>query len=411
MLKSVFIFYVTVMLLALVGTASAASKAPIRIADIDPYSGPFASVGLWSVDNLKFNASLINKNGGINGHKIEIVPLDNALNPKKSLIQFHKAVNEGIRYIAQNNSDTVASALLNAVNKHNRRNPDDPVLYLNYGAIGDEFTNSRCSFWHFLFDANVSMKMNVLTDWIAKQKKIHKVYLFNQDYSFGHSVAKEARKMLKKKRPDIKIVGDVFIPLGKVKDFTPYVTRIKASGADAVITGNWGQDVTLLVKAAADSGLNIPFLTYYGGLVGTIKAVGKKGVDRLYEAWLYNGDFKNPKMAKRNAEFHKKTGFEYGDLRGFYMIHMLKAAAEKADSIDPTKVAFALEGLKYKGPVGLAFMRAKDHQIEVPMFISVLKGHMKYGAGGTPYNYHAIAKFSAKHGKMPTTCKMHRPKR
>lgn len=412
MLKSFFVSVFAAVLMILAGTAGAAEKAPLRIAFIDPLSGPMAGVGVPALAQMKFEANRINKEeGGINGHKVEIVAFDNKLSPQQTLVQFQKAVDDGIRYMALADGDSFASALLNAVNKHNQRNPKDPVLYLNYGAIGPEFTNERCSFWHFLFDDNTDMKMNILTDWVAKQKSIHKVFLINQDYGFGHRVAEDARKMLKEKRPDIKIVGDVFHPLAKVKDFTPYVTQIKQSGADAVITGNWGQDISLLVKAADSLGLKIPFVTYYSNSPGTPSAMGKSGVNRVYLVWGYNGDYKNPQMAKRQQAMKKETGYDYGDIRQIYMLGMLKQAAEKADSIDPTKVAFALEGLTYDGPAGPVTMRAKDHQIEEPMFVSVFTDNMKYGYGNTDgLNFHAIEKFTAQQGEMPTTCHMRRPK-
>ena len=410
-LKSLFTSLTVVALMLLTGIAGAAEKEPLRIAYIDPLSGPMAAVGTISYEQFKFDAARINKAGGINGHKIEIIGFDNKISPQESLVQLRKAMDAGIHYVAQANGSSVGSALLNAIAKHNQRSPDDRVLYLNFGAVDPAFTNQRCSFWHFRFDANATMKMNTLTSWIAKQKNIHKVFLINQDYSFGHSVSDDARQMLKEKRPDIEIVGNVFHPLAKVKDFTPYVSQIKASGADAVITGNWGQDITLLIKAAADYGLDIPFMTYYANSVGTISAVGDKGVGRVNLVWLWNGDYKDPQMAQRELTMYKQTGYDYGDLRATYTIEMLKKAAEKAGSIDPTKVAFALEGLQYEGPAGTAVMRAADHQIQVPMFISKMQDNMKYGAEGTPYNFHALHQFSAADGELPTTCHMRRPKK
>lgn len=368
--------------------------------------------GQAQLANMQFGANQINKEGGINGHEVKIVPFDNQISAKKTLLQFNKAVDKGIHYVTLANGDNTASVLLHAVNKHNKRNPDDPVVFFNYGAIGSEFTNQRCSFWHFLFDADIDMKMNILTDWVAQDKDIHKVFLINQDYSFGHHLAKDAIKMLKEKRPDIKIVGDVFHPLAKVKDFTPYVTKIKSSGADMVITGNWGSDMSLLVKASADLGLHIPIVTYYAITPGTPTAMGKKGVSLVYMVWLWNSDYKHPAMARMEENSNKQTGYDFIDLRSFYMLNMFKKAAEKAGSIDPTEVAFALEGLKWDGPVGTAFMRAKDHQIEVPMFVSVFTDDMKHGLEETgDLGFHALEKFSAKHGELPTTCKMRRPKR
>jgi branched-chain amino acid transport system substrate-binding protein len=405
------------MLVALAGTASAANensadKKPLRIAFIDPLSGPMASVGKPEVATFKFSAQRINKEGGINGHKIEIVPMDNELSVKKTLVQFHKAIDKGIRYFTLGDGDAFASALINAVNKHNKRNPKDRVIYLNYAAIGPEFVNSRCSFWSFLFDANNDMKMNILTSYIAGQKDVHKVFLINQDYGFGHRVSKDAMKMLKKKRPDIKIVGNVFTPLAKVKDFTPYVTNIKASGADAVITGNWGSDLILLMKAATHSGLDIPFFTYYANQPGTVTQIGAGGVGSLSVVDAMPADYEKPELAKREVSMKKQSGFDYAFLRITYELRMLKKAAEKADSIDPTKVAFALEGLQYDGPFGQVTMRAKNHQILMPMFVSVLQDNMKYGADNTDdLNFHQLEKFSAKEGKLPTSCHMRRPKK
>lgn len=399
----------TIVLAAFMASANAADKAPMRIADIDPSSGMAAAIGDWGTENLKFNANVINKEGGIDGHKIEIVPFDNGLSTQKTLVQFHKAVNEGIRYIAEAAGDPAAFAILKAVNQHNERNPSDPIMFLNYGAINDKFTNQDCSFYSFLFDATVSMKMNALTNWVKQQKNIHKVFLFNQDYIFGHDVAAGAREMLAKKRPDIKIVGDTFVPLATVQDFTPYIAQIKASGADAVITGNWGTDMSLLVKAAAQAGLNIPFLTYYGGLVGTVSAVGDAGVGRVYQVWGWDSDL-TPEEGAREEKMYKTTHYDNTDIRSIYMFNLLKEAGDKAHSINPTKIAAAMEGLHYKGPVGDVWMRAKDHQIQMPMVVSVMKDGMKYGLEGTHIGFQEMGTIPAADVTLPTSCKMKRPK-
>ena len=81
----------------------------------------------------------------------------------------------------------------------------------------------------------------------------------------------------------MQIVGDDLHPIGQVKDFAPYVAKIKASGADSVVTGNWGQDLTLLIKAAKDAGLNVNFYTYYASTSGvpTAMAAGVGGKVRM----------------------------------------------------------------------------------------------------------------------------------
>ena len=404
MLKALVSIFTTTVLLA--GTASADT---VRIALIDPLTGPMAAAGQSAIDHLNFHAETINANGGINGDKIEIVGMDNKVNPQETLVQFQKAVDNGIRYVTQGMGSSVGSALLTAVNKHNARNPGKEVLYLNMAAVDPAFTNERCSFWHFRFDAHVDMKMNAMTSWIQGRDDIKKVYLINQDYSFGRAVAEAATKMLKEKRPDIEIVGQDFHPLAKVKDFTPYVSKIQSSGADAVITGNWGQDITLLVKAAADYGVDLPFLTYYGAMAGVVTQVGEAGVDRIYQVNEYYGDFDDPDMADQQVAMYEQTGWDYYWLRLSTMLDMLQKAADKAGSTDPVKVAFAMEGLEVDTPTGKVMMRKQDHQMQMPLFISVLKDDMKYGAEGTDFNFHKIAEISRDEVSLPSTCKMRRP--
>ncbi len=164
------------------------------------------------------------------------------------------------------------------MSKYNDRNPGKEILYLNYAAVDPILTNEKCSFWHFRWDANSDIKMAALTTFMKSQPNIKKVYLINQDYSFGHSVEQAAKAMLKEKRLDIEIVGDEFHPLLKVTDFSPYIAKIKASGADSVITGNWGQDIALLLKAAADAGLQADFYTYYAGGAGGPTAIKHTGL-------------------------------------------------------------------------------------------------------------------------------------
>ena len=405
MLKSLLSMVAATVLL--VGTASADT---VRIALIDPLTGPMAAAGQSALDHLKFHAEKINENGGINGDKLEIVGLDNKVNPQESLVQLQKAIDDGIRYVTQGMGSSVGSALLAAVNKHNQRNPGDEVLYLNMAAVDPAFTNERCSFWHFRFDAHVDMKMNAMTSWIEGRDDIKKVYLINQDYSFGQAVSQAAREMLKEKRPDIEIVGNDFHPLAKVKDFTPYVSKIQSSGADAVITGNWGQDITLLVKAAAEFGLEAPFYTYYGASSGVVTQLGDKGVDRIYQINEYYGEFEDPEMAKRQTELYEQAEWDFYYLRLSTMLDMLKKASDQAKSTDPVDVAKAMEGMELETTTGEVVMRAEDHQIQLPMFISVMKDNMKYGAEGTDYNFKKVARIDREAVSLPTTCRMRRPK-
>lgn len=408
-------------LLAMVaGTATASDT--IKIAYIDPLSGPFAGVGDAGYRHFQYNAELINAKGGVLGGKMfEIVPFDNKVSPKESLIQLQSAIDQGIQIITQGNGSSVAGALIEAVNKHNKRNPDKPVLYLNYAAVTPAFTNEKCSFWHFRFDAHVDMKIAAITDYIKEKKNITKIYLINQDYVFGHAVSDAAKAMLKQKRPDIEIVGDTFTPLGKVKDFSPYIAKIQATGAQAIITGNWGPDMSLLVKAAKDAGLDAQFYTFYGSGLGAPAVIGEAGIGRLISVTEWHLDLNQEENNKEDEAFFLgyqkkysdggKSPYYYGRIRT--TMDMLAAAINKAGSTKPKDIAYALEGMEYETPYGKVWMRAEDHQLIQPLYLSVYakagEGTVKYDAENSGVGFKTLKRIEAAATAMPTTCHMVRP--
>jgi branched-chain amino acid transport system substrate-binding protein len=398
--------------IALAATICAGTAAAdFRIAFIDPLSGGAASAGVSAQKHIAFFTDKINAAGGLNGEKITVLSYDNKVSPQESLIMLKKALDEGARIVMQGNGSSVAHAITDAVLKHNERNPGHEVLYFNYAAVDPALTNEKCHFWHFRFDADADMKMTALTDTIAKDPKIKKVYLINQDYSFGKAVAAAARTMLAAKRPDIQIVGDELHPLQKVQDFSPYVAKIKASGADTVITGNWSNDMLLLFKAGKDAGLHMNWYTYYGGGLGSVPAIGKDGVGMLKHVTEYHNNV-FPQMHPDEVAFHKRfpdKGDElfYWRLRNTFLL--LDAAAKKAKSNDPAKLARALEGMKLPTPVGEMQMRADNHQLLQPLFVSTLSDKTKYDIEGTGLGFVTDAKLDAQSTALPTTCKMQRP--
>jgi branched-chain amino acid transport system substrate-binding protein len=307
----------------------------------------------------------------------------------------------------------VASALIDAIAKHNKRNPGEEDLFLNYAAVDPAFTTDRCNIWHFRFDAAADMKMEAVTDWVKAQAAIKKVYIIGQDYSFGKAVAAAAVKNLTEKRPDIEIVGNELHPLGKVKDFTPYIQKIISSDADAVITGNWGADMVLLIKAAIDSGYDGPILTYYGGAKGAAGAMGAAAVGQGKAIVEHNTNLPMP-----DAQATYVDGYEaaYPDDNYYYhrihnAMNMLSMAADKAGSTEPKAIAFALEGMTYDSPTGTVTMRADNHQILQPMFMSTFSDDVQRGVEGLPLGWKSgeADRIEAEATATETTCKMKRP--
>ena len=246
---------------------------------------------------------------------------DNKGSPQESLVQVQKAIDAGVRFITQGNGSGAAIAISEFVAKYNERNPGKEVLYFNYAAVDPALTNEKCSYWHFRWDANSDIKMEALTNFMKDQPEIKKVYIIGQDYSFGHAVRNAANSMLRKKRPDIQIVGDELHPLLKITDFAPYIAKIKASGADSVITGNWGNDMSLLLKAAADAGLQVNWYTYYAGGAGAPTAIKQTGLDhRVYQISEWHTNVPAPEMEAFADSFLKKYGGSSG--QGWWYLRM-----------------------------------------------------------------------------------------
>jgi len=399
-------------LVPLCGTAVA--QDTVKIGYIDPLSGGGASVGEIGFKTFQFMADELNAKGGILGKKVEIVPLDNKTNPQESLIQAQKAIDAGVRYVTQGNGSSVAGALTDFITKYNERNPGKEVLFFNYAAVDPVLTNDKCSFSHFRWDANSDIKMEALTNYMKGVPAIKKLYLINQDYSFGESVRTTARAMLKDKRPDIEIVGDEKHPLLKVTDFAPYIAKIKASGADTVITGNWGQDFALLLKAAADSGLKVNWYTYYAGGTGGPTAIKQGNLnDQVFTVVEGYANIDHKESMTFEKALRDKFGFSLFYPRAVNEMRMFKLAAEKAGSLEPVKVAAALEGMEFdvfNG--GKGFMRKDDHQFFQPMYIAQF-GEMKnkepFDEEKTGWGWKGVAKIDADKTVLPTTCKMTRP--
>ena len=395
------------------GAAVAADT--IKLAVLGPMSGPFALQGEERLKIFQASADIVNARGGVlGGKKIEIVAFDNKSNPQESLIVLKQAIDRDIRFVASSASN-VAHAISDALLKHNARNPDQSVLFFDFNALDPALTESKCNFWHFRFEVHSDTQVNVLTDYMIKQPSIRKVYLINQDYAFGQSVSKAAKEMLAAKRPDIQIVGDDFVALGKVKDFAPYVAKIHAAGADIVLTGNWGNDLSLLVKAGNDAGLKATFYAILAGYPGTWSGVGAAGADRVktLDAWHINAA--DTTWQRTLLEFKAKynTVSNVAYLPAFRVVEMFAGALDKAGSSNPVKVAYALEGLKYAGPSGPSFMRAEDHQMIAPLYILNLvkagQPGVKYDEEKTGYGWKTEAFVDARDTVPPVRCQMERP--
>ena len=393
------------------GTAFAQKGETVKIAWLDPLSGLMAAVGTNQLKTYQLIAEDFNKKNA-SGVKFEIIGIDNKLSPQETTAALRSAMDQGARYVAQGNGSGPALAIIDAIEKHNARNPGKEVLYLNYAAVDPDLTNSKCSYWHFRLDADTSMKMEALTTYLKDQADLKKVYILGQNYSHGQQVSKYAKEMLKNKRPDVQIVGDDLHPLAQVRDFAPYIAKIKQSGADAVITGNWGSDLSLLIKAANDAGLNnVKFYTYYAYGSGSPTAMGAAAEGRVF-AVAYGHYNMGGEIQRLQAEFKKKMNDDLTQMSIYNTFMLLDTAFAKTKSTDPVKVAAALEGMKIKSFNGEIEVRKTDHQLQQGLYITRWEkagGKFPYDAENTGYTMAPVKYYEPYVASTPTSCQMKRP--
>jgi branched-chain amino acid transport system substrate-binding protein len=409
------------------GAVSAASdkqkssaSAPIRLALIESLSGAFANTGEAVWRNLIWAVERVNQRGGVQvGGERRLLALeryDSKGQNEEALSALRSALDDGARIVLQGNSSAIAAALVDAIEKNNQRDPGRQAVFLNYSAVDPALTNERCSFWHFRFDAHADMRMSALMRVIRDDAELKRVYLIGQDYSFGQAVLREARRQLGEARPDVQIVGDELHPMGRVKDFAPYAGKIMASGAQAVITGNWGNDLTLLVKAAREIGFSGKFYTFYGNALGAPAAIGDAGVGRVVAVadWLPNVQTAESDAFYRDFRTRfPKASDDYVHMRMQLMIESLAQAISRAGSADALPLARALEHADVSLAGQRGFMRGEDHQFQQSLVVGVMDRQgapgVKFDVEGSGYGFRVIRNLSAEQARMPTSCRMVRP--
>ena len=405
------------------GAAVAAAKAklaqPIKLALVESLSGPFANTGEAVFRNVLWATERVNARGGVrlaDGlHELVIERYDSKGQNEEALSALRAAIDSGARIIMQGNSSATAAALLDAIDKHNSRDPSRRVLYLNYSAVDPALTNERCSFWHFRFDAHADMRMAALMEVIKDDKAVHSAYLIGQDYSFGQAVLREARRQLGMQRPDVRIVGDELHPVGRVKDFAPYAVKIKQSGAQAVIKGNWGNDLMLLVKAAREAGYEGRFYTFYGNALGAPAALGDAGVGKVLAVadWLPNVPTAESRAFYQSfRQRFPRPQDDYVHMRMQLMIEALAQSLEKAGSTDTVAVAHALEHARVQLAGRSGSMRAADHQFQQSLVVGMMEKRggsgVDFDVEGSGYGFKVVREISAARAEMPSQCQMKR---
>jgi len=398
--------------MALGVTAAAAHAEALKIGIIESLSGPQTSTGRLFAAAAKFVIDDINKKGGFNGAPIEVIEYDNAGGTTGAADKFKQAVADGVHIVLQGASSAIAGQITEDVRKHNIRNPGNEVMFINLGAEALELTGEKCHFYHFRFTTTAPMRVNALVNAMKKAGELGtRVYSINQNYSWGRDM-EEAIKTASK-AGGYQVVETVLHEVNKIQDFSPYVAKIKDANPDTVITGNWSNDLLLLMKATGDAGLKVRFATTFLDQVGNIANAGDTALGH-YLAHPYNIEADNTDF----PEAYKAATGHYPVYIEPLTVNAIRTLGEALKSVDfgggeikVSEIAKALEKASIDTPMGKITVRAEDHQAVIPVVVSKVVNNPKYPVDGTKYGFGVVEIIPGPEAIYPVqdSCKMERP--
>ena len=352
---------------------AAPDTSPITFLTAEILSGPFKVTDIQNLAGVQFAVEQINNAGGINGRPVRLVVIDTELS---AAVTRRKATDAILRdhpsvIIGASGSDILRSLV--SVGQRFR------VPVISFAGEDDALTGSE--FQPALFRVAASTAMHASALVFALEHDVpnaRKVFLLNEDYSFGRSSAQDLAAALKRLSPGNTIVGNVFHPRGEA-DFTPYLQRVEASGADVLLTADWGADLVQLLNQAHAFGLKRPiggtFLVDPAILAGVGQAaIGDFGAD-IYLPTIDTPENKIFVAAWHKAHAGSDLPWPTASVGKAYIATRLAAdAIERAKSSGYDNLEHALEGIRTNSIAGPLTVRACDHQVQLAEATGVVSG-------------------------------------
>jgi len=395
--------------------AAPAAAAPVKIGLVETLSGPQASSGQAYRAAVRYTVDRINAAGGWNGEPVQLLEYDNQGGPAGAADKLKAAAADGVQLIVQGASSAIGGQITEDVRKHNLRNPGKEMVYINMGAEALELTGDKCNFYHFRFAGNAQVRTKALVEGMKKANALGtRVYAINQNYSWGQDM--EQAIVDNEATGGYKVVAKTLHDVNKIQDFAPYVAKISASGADTVITGNWSNDLLLLMKASKAAGLKARYGTVYLDQPGNLANAGDLA-EGNFVVHTFNAEAGGAEGTQFVEDYKAKMGhvpvfIEPQTVYGMLMVaDALKRTPAQNGALNVNDFAKALETARIPTPMGEMTMRAADHQAQLPMVVSVVSRDAKLKVDGTQLGFTPALLLSAQEASTPAqaSCQMKRP--
>lgn len=395
--------------------AMPASAAPVKIGLVETLSGPQASSGQAYRTAVRYVVDQINAAGGWNGEPVQLLEYDNQGGPAGAADKLKAAAADGVQIVVQGASSAIGGQITEDIRKHNLRNPGKEMVYINMGAEALELTGEKCNFYHFRFAGNAQVRTKALVEGMKKAGALGtKVYAINQNYSWGQDMQ---QAILDNQKPGgYTVVEKTLHDVNKIQDFSPYVAKIASSGAETVITGNWSNDLLLLMKASKTAGLKARYGTVYLDQPGNLANAGDLA-EGNFVVHTFNAEAGDAQAEQFVQDYQAKTGhmpvfIEPQTVYGMKMVaDALKRTQPRNGALSVNDLALALETARIPTPMGEMSMRAADHQAQLPMVVSTVTRDARHKVDNTDMGFKPVLLLTAEQASTPAqaSCKMKRP--
>jgi branched-chain amino acid transport system substrate-binding protein len=362
---------------ALAAAAPAAAQAPIRIGEINsfsgigaPFTGPYRQGVEMAVDE-------INTKGGVLGRKIEVLFRDDKGQPAEAVKHAQELVaSDKVSLIAGTFLSNVGLAVSDWAKQNN-------TLFVAAECLTEAITWSKGHDHVFRVRPNTYEQGRMLAEKAGKMK-YQKWATIGPNYEYGKRAWETFRDRLKELKPDVQVVGEHWPTLGKL-EAGPFVTAILNQNPEALYVSLFGSDWIAFVREAKKRGL-FDKMFVVGILLGEPEYIDPLGLEAP-EGMLVTGypwyDIAAPAHKEFVARFQKKYDKNpvLGSLVGYVTYLSIAEAIRKASSADSDKLVTAFRGLKVDTPVGPITFRASDGQSTMGAWVGTTKLDAKRGVG------------------------------
>jgi branched-chain amino acid transport system substrate-binding protein len=355
------VFFVLTVLVFLRGPAKAAD-GKIVIGMIEATSGPFKASGERFVLGARYAIEEINAKGGLLGKQVELVVEDSAFKADVANRKATKLILEDkADFLLGSLGSHIALATMKVAEKYKK-------ILVCPNAEAASITGQEFNPYIFRTTPTTGQRTAATMAYLAKYTKYKKFYILCMDLSLGREAGEGFKKNLNK-IPGAQLVGEDYHPIA-LKDFSPYVSKVISSGAEVVLTVDYGPDLANLIKTGAQLGWKA--ITAGGYLFDPVIMQDVKEA-ALGHIVLNHSliDMANPAQKKFVQDFKEKhkdlDPVVYSPVFGvndeYIALQWLFDVVKRAGSTDSEKIIKAWEGASYNMPWGKVTMRACDHQI------------------------------------------------